>query len=79
MKTSLILDDRVFEDAKKESHKTGRAISEIISTWASLGRDLWKQKKGQPPKKFKPLNLGSEMIDLTNRKDWMEDLEDDRT
>ena len=79
MKTSLILDDRVFEDAKKESHKTGKAISEIISSWASMGRDLWRQKKRQPSKKFKPLNLGSEKIDLTNRKDWMEDLEDDRS
>jgi len=78
MKTSLILDDRVFEDAKKESHKTGKSISEIISTWSSLGRDLWRQKKGQPAKKFKPLDLGSEKIDLTNRKDWMEALEDDR-
>ncbi len=79
MKTSLILDDRVFEDAKKESHKTGKAISEIISSWAAMGRDLWRQKKGQPSKKFKPLNLGPEKVDLTNRKDWMEDLDDDRS
>lgn len=78
MKTSLILDDRVFEDAKKESHKTGRAISEIISSWASLGRDVWRQKKVKTNKQFKPLNLGEEKIDLTNRKDWMGDLEDDR-
>lgn len=79
MKTSLILDDRVFEDAKKEAHKTGKAISEIISHWAALGRDIWRQKKNQPTKKFKPLNLGAEKIDLTNRKEWMEDLEDDGT
>ena len=77
MKTSLILDDRVFEDAKKESHKTGRAISEIISSWASLGRDVWRQKKGKVSKSFKPLNLGVEKVDLTNRKDWMGELDDD--
>ena len=77
MKTSLILDDRVFEDAKKESHKTGRAISEIISSWASLGRDVWRQKKVKVSKSFKPLNLGKEKMDLTNRKDWMGDLDDD--
>lgn len=47
MKTSLILDDRVFEDAKKESHRTGKTISEIISSWASLGRDLWRQEKSE--------------------------------
>lgn len=77
MKTSLILDDRVFEDAKKESHKTGRSISEIISSWASLGRDVWRQKKGTVSKSFKPLNLGEEKIDLTNRKEWMGELDDD--
>jgi hypothetical protein len=77
MKTSLILDDRVFEDAKKESHRTGKAISEIISSWASLGRDIWRQKKGKAKKTFKPLNLGEEKIDLSNRKDWMGDLDDD--
>ena len=77
MKISLILDDRVFEDAKKESHKTGKAISEIISSWASLGRDVWRQKKGKTSKSFQPLNLGEEKIDLTNRKDWMGELDDD--
>ena len=76
MKTSLILDDRVFEEAKKESSKTGRSISAIVSQWAAMGRDLWKQKKGQTVKTFKPLNLGTEKIDLTNRKEWMEDLDD---
>jgi hypothetical protein len=79
MKTSLILDDRVFNDAKKEAHKTGMAISEIISSWAALGRDVWRQKKSQTPKKFKPLNLGPEKVDLTDRKEWMEALEDDGT
>lgn len=77
MKTSLILDDRVYEDAKKESHKTGKAISEIISSWASLGRDVWRQKKRKSSKPFQPLNLGEEKIDLTNRKDWMGELDDD--
>lgn len=70
MKTSLILDDRVFADAKKESQRTGKAISEIISSWASIGRDIWRQKKRKPTKSFKALNLGPEKIDITNRKDW---------
>ena len=79
MKTSLILDDRVFEEAKKESSKTGRSISEIVSQWAALGREVWKQSKNKTAKKFKPANLGKEQVDLTNRKEWMEDLDDDRT
>lgn len=79
MKTSLIIDDRVFEEAKKEASKSGRSLSEVISHWAALGRDVWRENKRQPAKKFKPVDLGKEKIDLTNRKDWMEDLEDDRT
>lgn len=76
MKTSLILDDRVFEEAKKEAGRSGRSISEIVSQWASLGREVWRQKKSQKTKKFKPLNLGSEKIELTSRKEWMEALDD---
>lgn len=78
MKTSLTLDDRVFEDAKKESHQTGKTLSEIISTWASLGRLVWKQQKHPPTSTFKPLELGSLKIDLNNRSEWMDEL-DDRT
>jgi hypothetical protein len=76
MKTSLVLDDRVFEEAKREAHKTGRSISEIISQWAALGREVWRDKKNKSVKKFKALNLGPEKIDLTSRKDWMEELDD---
>ncbi len=79
MKTSLIIDDRVFADAKKESLKTGKAVSEVISQWAAIGRDVWRKSKTQPAKKFVPIDLGTEKVDLTNRKEWMEDLDDDRT
>lgn len=79
MKTSLILDDRVFEEAKKEASKSGRSLSEVVSQWAALGREVWRQKKVKNTPKFKPLDLGSEKIDLTSRKEWMEDLDDDST
>ncbi|MBX9765962.1 MAG: hypothetical protein K2X47_01710 [Bdellovibrionales bacterium] len=79
MKTSLIVDDRVFEEAKKEANKSGKSISEIISLWAALGRDLWRQRKALSVKKYRPLDLGAERVDLTSRKEWMEDLEDDRS
>lgn len=79
MKTSLIIEDSVFEEAKKEASKSGSSVSVIISQWAALGREIWRQKKTTPRKKFKPLDLGVEKIDLTNRKDWMENLADDRS
>ena len=78
MKTSLIIDDKIFEDAKKESDKTGKTISEIISKWAQVGRELWKkEQKIKNVKEFKARSLGKPMIDLTNRKNWMEELEND--
>jgi len=36
--------------------------------WAALGREIWRQKKNQTSKKFKPLGLGEERIDLTSSK-----------
>ena len=78
MKTSLIIDDRVFEEAKKEADKSGKTISEVISKWAQLGRDVVKQaQKNQRPKEFKAKDLGVPQIDLSSRKDWMEELERD--
>ncbi len=78
MKTSLIIDDRVYEDAKKESASTGRSLSEIISQWSALGRDLWKKQKGKSIP-FKAISLGEQKVDLSSRKEWMESLDDDRT
>ncbi|MFN8944210.1 MAG: hypothetical protein ACK5WZ_06260 [Pseudobdellovibrionaceae bacterium] len=78
MKTSLIIDDKIFEDAKNEADKTGKTISEVISKWAHVGREFWKkEQKNKHVKQFKPRSLGKPMIDLTNRKNWMEELEND--
>ena len=79
MKTSLVIDDRIFDEAKKEADKTGRTISEVISKWAQVGRDFLRDSnKNQKIKQFKPKDLGSPKIDLSNRKNWMEELEHDR-
>ncbi len=78
MKTSLIIDDRVYEDAKKESATTGKSLSEVISQWAALGRGLWKKQKGKSSA-FKPINMGEQKVDFSSRKEWMETLDDDRT
>lgn len=74
MKTSLIIEDELFESAKREALKSGKTLSEVISTWARKGRDIMRRKS--PPKnKFKPVDLGSDaQVDLTKRSEWMEDL-----
>ncbi len=78
MKTSLISDDKLFNDAKTEATKSGLTISEIITLWATFGKEVWKAQSAKKKKSFKPVNLGPEKVDLTNRKEWMESLDDDR-
>lgn len=77
MKTSLIIDDKVFLDAKKEADQSGQSISEVISKWALLGRNYWKKSiKNKPIKKFQPQKLGPTQVDLTQRSVWMDALDD---
>lgn len=77
MKTSLIIDDKTFQEAKKEAAQTGKTVSEIISLWARVGREEWMKRKKEKGRDFKPLDLGELQIDLSNRKNWMEELEND--
>lgn len=79
MKTSLIIDDAIFKEAKREAELSGKTISEVISSWAQIGRAAWKEsKKEAKPSSFTPKHLGTPKIDLSNRKNWLEELEDDR-
>jgi hypothetical protein len=77
MKTSLVLDDTIFNEAKKESLRTGRTLSQVVSAWAALGRETLKAQKSKKKVTFTPLNLGAQKIDLSSRKEWMSELEDD--
>lgn len=78
MKTSLIIDDKIFQEAKREAAQSGRTISEVISSWARAGREEWKRLKQRGKKEFRPVNLGEPRLDLSNRKNWMEELGSDR-
>jgi ABC-type uncharacterized transport system ATPase component len=79
MKTSLIIDNKVFQEAKKEAAESGKTVSEVISLWARVGREAWMKEKREQGKEFKPVHLGELQLDLSNRKNWMEELEDDRS
>ena len=77
MKTSLIIEDSVFKDAKKESAKSDQSISMIINEWAALGRAAWKKhKKQKKTPAFKPVNLGKQKMDLSSRDVWMDTIDD---
>ena len=76
MKTSLNLNDQIFEAAKAEAYATGKTLSEIISSWAAVGRAA-TQKAQKKNKTFKPLDLGgAPAVDLSSRSRWFEELED---
>lgn len=65
MKTSLLIEDKVFTDAKREAAETGRTVGEVISQWVHTGHDAWlKRKKKKVAKVFKPVNLGEHLIDF---------------
>ena len=74
MKTSLNLEDEVFDAAKKEAQLSGLSISAVISKWARAGREALKR---QPKKgvEFRPVDLGgAARVDLTHRRDWLDEI-----
>jgi hypothetical protein len=77
MKTSLVIDDNVFKEAKREAAESGRTISEIISLWARLGREEWASRSRAKTKPFQPVDLGEPTVDLSSRRNWQEELEED--
>ena len=79
MKTSLVLAESLYKEAKRYALEHGLTLSEVISRWAELGRGVaTAAQKSQVRKEFKPRSLGKPKLDLTSREFWMEALEDDR-
>lgn len=75
MKTSLNIDDSLYLAAREESLRSGKALSEIITEWARLGRERMARQSTRS-RRFKPVDLGSPaQIDLSSRATWMEMLE----
>lgn len=73
MKTSLVLEDSLFREAQKEAHRARKTLSEVISEWARLGKDLVRGKKRAKPLKVRALDLGGPAtIDINSRREWMD-------
>ena len=72
MKTSLVIDDRLYAEAQREARATGKTLSETISEWARLGRRVAKEQRKKKRGHYSPVNLGSPQLDLTSRRDWMD-------
>ena len=77
MKTSLSIDDSLYEDAKKASQRTGQTISAIISEWARLGRRVERQRARQKPT-LAPVDLGRPLMNFDSRDAVSDALDDDR-
>jgi len=78
MKTSLNLDDSLYEDAKKTAQRTGRTISATISEWARIGRKLERQRARRKPT-LAPVDLGRPLMNIDSRDALMDALDEDRT
>jgi len=78
VKTSLNIDDSLYEDAKKASARTGKTLSDTISQWARLGRNLERRRGRQKPK-LAPADLGRPLMNIDSRDALMDSLDDDRT
>lgn len=75
MKTSLNLDDSLFHAAATEARRTGKTISETVSAWARLGRDVVQVQRAER-RPVPALDLGGPAtIDLASRRDWMDTLD----
>jgi hypothetical protein len=76
MKTSLIIDDSLYAAAREESRDTGRSLSEVVTTWARLGREHAVKILNNPQRILPTVDLGSpSRIELASRQGWMETLE----
>ncbi len=77
MKTSLVIDDALYQAAKKHAEKHGTTLSETISEWAKTGFQMLKQKKNDYQKKsFTPLDGGGPpYINIHNRNEWLDELD----
>lgn len=77
MKTSLTLDARLVQAARKEAAKTGKTLSATITQWARTGWEvLQKQRRTITKQPLKTVNLGGPAsIDLQCRRDWMDTLD----
>lgn len=77
-KTSLNIDDSVYEDAKKAAQKSGRSLSETISAWARIGRNVERKRARRRKPQLAPVDLGPPRIDLDVRPTVLDALHDDR-
>lgn len=73
MKTSLIIEDSLYHQAKSFALKTGMTISEVISSWARVGMERSRERKKVDLGSLKAVDLGEPLIgELHSRRDWID-------
>ena len=77
MKTSLIIDDALYEDAKKVSQRTGQTLSATINAWARAGRNLERLRAKKRPT-LHPVDLGQPRLSFDSRANLLDAIDDDR-
>jgi hypothetical protein len=77
MRTSLNIEDRLMEAAKREAEKNKQTISETITRWARYGYEALRKQKHQKTPRLRTVDLGGPAkIDLNSRRDWLDQLDE---
>lgn len=71
-KTSLLLDESLYQAAEKEAQKRNTSVGRVVSEWAKLGRKA-SIKAEVKTRNYSTVNLGSpSLVSLDSRADWMD-------
>ena len=76
MKTSLVLDDHLYQEAQRVAREKGKTLSETISEWARLGRKVALEQQRKSRGVYQPVDLGEPLLDIGSRRDWMDMLDE---
>lgn len=72
MKTSLTIEESLYRAARKEALRSGRSLSEIITSWAKEGLRSIQEKGKQKKPELKSVDLGDLNVDISSRRDWLD-------
>jgi hypothetical protein len=77
MRTSLNIEDRLMEAAKREAEKNKQTISETITRWARYGYEALRKQNRQKVPRLRTVDLGGPAkVDLNSRRDWLDQLDE---
>lgn len=73
MKTSLNIENHLFDALKREALRQKKTLSEVLCEWARAGYEILGNRGKKSRRKLRGVNLGgAAQIDINSRKEWMD-------